>query len=389
VVSQIAFSLLLLVAAGLFVHTLSNLESIELGFNRENVLLFTVDAKQAGYSGAALARFYGNLQSQLERTPGVHTVSLSNLATIGGMWMPARIAAPGTSSSQVTDSAIILSVGHSYFTTMQIPLLRGREIDQRDTVGARSVAVVSEAFAKKYFGEENPVGRHFRFVLPLQPKIPPTDLEVIGVSRNARDVSLKREDFGPTLYVPYTQDLRRIFSMTYEVRTKGDPLALANTVRQIVHQADQHIPVSGIKTQAAQIDQSISQEHIFAELCTGFALLALAIACVGLYGTMAYAVARRTNEIGIRMALGAQPGRIVWIVLREVLLLTVAGLAIGLPVAYATSHLVQSFLFGMKANDPVAISIAVSILLGSSLIAGYFPARRASRIDPMAALRHE
>ena len=382
-------------AAGLFVRTLSNLESIDLGFNPKNLLLFTVDAKQSGYSGAALARFYGGLQTRLARTPGVRSVSLSSLPAVSGPIVPATVTVPG--SDRATDltangvvlNAIVLYVGHSHFTTMQIPMLLGREIDERDTAGARPVAVVSEAFAKKYFGEVNPVGRHFRFVLPLQPKMGSTDLEVIGVSRNARDVSLKRENFGPTFYVPYSQDVRRVFSMTYELRTVGDPLALANTVRQVVHQADQRIPVSGIKTQAAQIDQSINQEHIFAELCTGFALLALAIACIGLYGTMAYAVARRTNEIGIRMALGAQPGRIVWIVLREVLLLTIAGLAIGLPTAYATSHLVQSFLFGMKANDPVGLSIAVAILLGSSLVAGYFPARRASRIDPMVALRHE
>jgi len=191
------------------------------------------------------------------------------------------------------------------------------------------------------------------------------------------------------LFVPYTQDLQHLRSVYFELRTSGDPLAIASTVREIVHQMNPTVPVSPFKTQQAQIDQTISQERTFADLCTCFAALALIIACVGLYGTMSYAVARRTSEIGLRVALGARRQRIVWMVLREVCLLASIGLAIGLAVAWETSHFVASFLWGMKPNDPVALLGSVAVLISAALAAGYAPAWRASRIDPMVALRHE
>jgi ABC-type antimicrobial peptide transport system permease subunit len=177
--------------------------------------------------------------------------------------------------------------------------------------------------------------------------------------------------------------------MVYEVRTAGDPRSLVPTVRQLVRQAGARIPVTGVKTLAEQGDQAINQERILAMLSAAVAILAMAIASVGIYGTVAYGVARRTNEIGIRMALGAQRQHVVWMVLREVIALSIAGIAIGLPVAFGASHLVQSLLFGVKPNDPVALTLAVAILFGSAALAAFAPARRASRIDPMAALRHE
>ena len=177
--------------------------------------------------------------------------------------------------------------------------------------------------------------------------------------------------------------------MTFALRTSGDPLSYVKTVREIVRQADGRVPMTDVKTQAAQVDQMMSQEILFARLCTAFALLALLIACVGLYGTMSYTVARRTGEIGIRMALGAQPGNVVWMVLRQVMLLALAGLAIGVPVTLGTVKLIESFLFGVKPSDAGALLLAMGILLTAALLAGYAPARRASRIDPMTAVRHE
>ena len=177
--------------------------------------------------------------------------------------------------------------------------------------------------------------------------------------------------------------------MTYALRTDGDPLRYAGAVRQIVHEADARVPVTNLKTQAADIDQTINQEIVFARLCSAFALLALLIACVGLYATMAYAVVRRTSEIGLRMALGAARGRVIWMVLREVCVLAAIGLAIGLPAALASSRLVESLLFATKPDDPRVLALAVAILLGASLLAGFGPARRASRVDPIVALRHE
>jgi len=254
-------------------------------------------------------------------------------------------------------------------------MLLGREIDGSDQPGSQAVAVVSEQFAKTNFGDENPVGRHLTMA-----GRDPRDLEIVGVAREARYGGLKRE-VPPVVYIPYNQGSQKLVArMTYVLRTSGDPLVYVNTVREIVHQADSRVPLSNVITQSAQIDETISQEIAFAKLCTGFAILGLIIACVGLYGTMSYNIARRTNEIGIRMALGARRGGVIWMVLRQVFVLAIVGLAIGLPVAFVTSKFVGSFLFGMKPNDPLAIAAAVTILVAAAVIAGYAPARRASRI---------
>ena len=218
----------------------------------------------------------------------------------------------------------------------------------------------------------------------------PVVFEIVGVAATARYGGLKR-DIPPVVYVPYAQASRStsLREMTYALRTDGDPLRYAGVVRQLVHEADARVPVTNFKTQAADIDQTINQEIVFARLCTAFAILALVIACVGLYATMAYAVARRTSEIGLRMALGAGRGAVIWMVLREVCVLAAVGLAIGVPTALGTSRFVESFLFGMKPNDPRALALAAAVLSLAALVAGYGPARRASRVDPMIALRHE
>jgi ABC-type antimicrobial peptide transport system permease subunit len=214
-------------------------------------------------------------------------------------------------------------------------------------------------------------------------------MEIIGVAGNARYDDLAG-DFPATVYMPFAQNLNvPVEEMTFFLRTRKDPLAYASAVREIVHQADPRIPVTNLATQIAQIEGEMSQEILFARLCTGFAILALAIACVGLYGTMSYMVARRTSEIGIRMALGAQRAAVVWMVLREVLVLAAVGLAVSVPIALGTSRFIDSLLFGIRHNDPGALTAAVVILSVAALVAGYVPARKASRIDPIAALRHE
>ncbi|MBV9404100.1 MAG: FtsX-like permease family protein, partial [Acidobacteriaceae bacterium] len=246
--------------------------------------------------------------------------------------------------------------------------------------------VVNQVFVKKYFHDENPVGRHFR----LGGKTNGVDIEIVGVARTARYSSLKRE-IPPVTYTSWLQTpkTRRLRDMIFEIRTTGNPLALSNSVRQIVHQVGPQVPVANMTTQTRRIDETISQERIFAQLCTCFGGLALLMACVGLYGTMAYAVARRTGEIGIRMALGATRRRVIWMVLREVLVLSVLGLAVGLAAAYQTTSFVKSFLFGVKPNDPLAIGASIAILIACAILAGYLPAFRAARIDPMTALRNE
>jgi len=384
VVTQIAISLLMLVAAGLFVRTLSNLQSIQLGFNRENLLLFHMNARQAGHEDPEIVAFYADLQKRFRTIPGVRSASVSHHPLVGhGTW-----GSPVLPVGQKEKGTIhILMTGPDFFATLQIPIVLGRAIDERDRPGSRAVAVVSEAYVKTYFGDRNPLGEHV--VISRRPPFGDRDVEIVGVCANVRYGALKGE-FRDVVLVPFNQgSYYPVDEMTFALRTSGDPLRYVNTVRAIVHQADARVPVTDVKTEAAQVDQVMNREIIFARLCTGFAILALAIACVGLYGTMTYTVARRTGEIGIRVALGAGRGAIVWMVLREVLALAAVGLAISVPAALGGSKLVESFLFGVKHNDPESLALAAGVLLGAALLAGYVPARKASRIDPMIALRHE
>lgn len=378
VVSQIALSLLMLVAAGLFVRTLKNLQSVEVGFNRENVLLFELDARKAGHKDPEISLFYDDLQKRFSAVPGVRNVSLSQSSLIQA-GTGYNITVNGAPPDPATR---ILFIGHDFFKTMQIPLLAGREIEEHDQPGSLPVAVISELFAKVNFGDRNPLGQHLLLGAGFR------DMEIVGVARNAHYGELK-SNAPPVVYIPYNQGAPPPRQMVYALRTAGNSLALVNTVREIVHQTDARVPVTDIRTQVEDINQTINQEIVFAKLCTGFAILALVIACVGLYGTVSYNVARRTSEIGIRMALGAQRGSVVWMVLREIIIVVAVGLALSVPTAFATSRLLKSFLFGMKPNDPPALMLAVSTLLAAALLAGYLPARKASRIDPMIALRHE
>ena len=380
-VSQIAITLLILVAAGLFLRTLSNLASIQLGFNRQNVLTFQVNARQAGHTDPGIVGFYNDLRRQLSAIPGVRSASLSNHSLIGSGMSGTGISAGG---SEPKDSSI-LTVGASFFTTMQIPLLMGRGIDEGDWQGSPMVAVVNEAFARRSFGDRSPIGEH---LAPRYPN-PKLDFEIVGVAANTLYGDLKGTA-PPTVYLPFAQGgWGPVQGMLFELRTEGNPLNYVRAVRELVQRVDPRLPLSDVKSQSAWIDQEISQEIAFARLSTAFAILALAISCVGLYGSMSYRVARRTGEIGIRMALGARRGDVIRMLLGEVILVVAAGLAISVPAAVAASKLVESFLFGMRPNDPAALTGSVGTLVIAAIVAGYLPARKASRIDPMNALRDE
>jgi predicted permease len=382
---QIAISLLLLVGAGLFVRTLSNLQSIDTGYESEKVLLFEVNARQTGRSQSEAAIFYADLRRRVSKIAGVRAATLSHASLISaGRQLP--IVVDGTRAVGTR----ILGTGPAFFTTMQIPILRGREIDERDGPNTASVAVVSDLFATTYLGTGNPIGRRITLAGPAPPVARvPRDLEIIGVAATARYGRLK-EEVPPVVYIPYAQiTFPPLAQMTYAMRTDDDPLAFVSAVRAAVRDLDALVPVSNVKTQAAEIDQTINQEIVFARLCTAFALLALVIACVGLYGTLAYATARRTSEIGIRMALGAGRRTIVWMVLREVCVMAAAGLAVSVPIVLATSRFVESFLFQVEPNDPTAVAAAVGVLMTAALFASYGPARKASRISPTAALRQD
>lgn len=381
VVGQFAISLLILVTAGLFIRTLSNLQSINLGFNCENLLLFEVNARQSGHGDPEISEFYFQLREQLAAIPGVRDAGLAGGSLLSGEdQMPISVA--GGAPDQANRYA---AVGPFFLTTMQIPILAGRDIDNRDRPGSLAVAVVNEEFVKRNFPRQNPVGHHL--ILWKDDK-PSRDMEIVGVARNARYGNLRKE-IPPVIYIPYNQGYPLPNEMTFALRTTGDPLGYTRLIRDAVHEADPRLSMSKIRTQKVEVLNNMREEIALAELCGAFAILALTIACVGLYGTISYGVARRTGEIGIRMALGARRGPVLWMVLREVVVLAGVGLAISVPIALGTSKFLASFFFGIKPNDPRTLAMAVTILIVAALAAGAIPARRASRVDPMSALRHE
>jgi macrolide transport system ATP-binding/permease protein len=379
VVAQIVISLVLLAVGGLFVRTLSNLQAIPIGFNPNNVLLFTLNARQAGHSDPEILAFYEELRTRFAAIPGVRGATLSHAPLLGA----GRRLDVGVAGERAPD-VWILNTGPRFFSTMQIPMRRGRQIDERDGPGSPGVVVVNEFFAKRYFGDADPVGRRVTLGGPH-----PRDMEIVGVASNAHYGRLK-DDLRPVFFIPYNQgDYPRVQQMVYALRTSGDPRAIFSTVRDIVHRADSRIPVVNVMTATSEIERGMNQEIILAQLCTAFAFLALVIAAVGLYGTVAYTVERRTGEIGLRMALGAQRWVVMRMILRQVLVLVAVALAVGLPSAMGASRLVESFLFGVKATDPATLTFAATVLVVAALVAGYLPARRAARTDPLAALRQE
>jgi len=386
IVLQVALSLVLLVGAALFGRSLAGLRRIEPGFDRDNVLLFTIRPSAVGYEGPGLPRFFEGVREQLSRVPGVTDVSLSTapLPMGGGTVVPVGIVGARTGDADGGGKAVFAMVGPGFFRTMRIALA-GRDFSDRDAADTPKVVIVNRRLARS-FGLENPIGR----TLTLSKE----SFEIVGVADDALTFALKGERRG-AVYFPYLQAgsyvqvARPPGQMTYEIRTAGDPLALATAVRQTVRRADSRLAIYDLGTQSAHIDQEISTEITLARLCTGFAALALLIACVGLYGTVAFNVSRRTNEIGVRMTLGATPGHIVWIVLREILMMSAIGLALGIPLAFAGSSYVRSLLFELGPHDPTAMTIAVAALTICGMLAGLIPARRAAGIDPMTAIRHE
>jgi macrolide transport system ATP-binding/permease protein len=397
VVAQIAISLVLVAAAGLFVRSLSNLQSLNMGFRRENVLVFQLNAMQAGHRPRDLLSFYRGLEQRFSTIPGVVSVAEADSPLIGdGAWgwavVPAGKPKPehaptGHGSFEGWENTHTLQIDPHFFSTMKIPLIAGRGFDERDRAGTAPVAIVNEAWVKANLAGINPVGQQVVSYGLDDGK--PVEMEVVGVVKNALYNRIE-QPFPATVYLPLDQGFGAPpDQMTFYMRTSGDPLKSAGSVREIVRQADARIPVTKLASQEQRIEQEIGDEILFARLSAGFALLALSIACVGLYGTMSYMVARRTGEIGIRMALGARRGRVVWMIVRHTAILAAIGLAIGLPVAFGASRLVESMLFGIKAGDLTSIAAAAFTLAIAAIAAGYVPARHASRIDPLAALRHE
>jgi len=377
---QIALSLLLMTGAGLYVRTLVNLVRINPGFATENLLLFQSTPRQAGYQGARLAEFYDRVQQSLAALPGVRSAALTQYKLLAGMMSGGTFfSLPGhTLEGELEPQAHRLTVSETFFTTMGIPVLVGRGFSVGDMEGAPKVVVVNETFARKYLPEENPVGQIL--------KADGADWQIAGVCRDAKYTDIK-EDVPPTVYFSFRQNSTG--GAYFALRTSLPPLAVTTAARKAVAAIDPRVPLADITTQEQVRDKRISQERLFATLCGSLAGLAVLLSCIGLYGLTSYNVARRTSEIGLRMALGATPGRVAGRILREALLLALVGVAVGLPAAFAAGGLIRSQLYGVMPYDPLAIVTVVVALVAVALIAAWRPARRAARIDPMVALRCE
>lgn len=381
IVIQISLSMVLLVGAGLFIQTLTNLNRNHLGFRPDHLMLFEIQAPNTRYPAPKDIALYRQIEQRLASVPGIRSVSLSKNPLIAGNvsnddFVPDGLPPEQNAPPYVDDNV----VGQNFFATMGIPILAGRSFDNTDTETSRPVAVVNQQLVKKYFPNINPIGRTF-----VSNK---RHIEIVGVSGNTRYADL-RNDPPATFFTPYRQQSKSEPSMTFEISSSIEPSALVPVLRDAVAKVDKDLPLLNIRTQNAQIIDRTRQERIFASLTTGFGLLALILACIGIYGIMAYNVSRRTNEIGIRLALGAEPGRVFRMVLGGAWRLTITGILAGLAGALGTSRLIASMLYGVKPYDPATLIGAALLLMFVALTASWIPARRAAGIDPMRALRNE
>jgi predicted permease len=399
VVAQVTISILLLVSAGLFVRTLRNLRLLDLGLRADQMIAFNLSPAAVGYSNERIPPFYKMLVERMKAQPGVQNVAFASMGLLEGnewdstMSIEGYQAKPGENMGPYCNS-----ISPGYFRTLGIPLLRGREFDARDEGavpnptpntndgrgnGYKS-AIVNESFATHYFGDTDPIGRHIGF--GGNPG-DPTPLEIVGVVKDSKYTNV-RDEIPRTVFFPLLEE-RTPSSIVMYARTNGDAASAFGAAQRTVRELDPNIPVYNLRTLERQIDRSLVVERFVATLSTAFGVLATLLAVIGLYGVMAYTVARRTREIGVRMALGALPRDVIWLVMREVLMLVGVGIAIGLAAAWGLRQFVSSQLYGISASDPLTVIAAATILAAVALLAGYIPALRATRVNPTRALRYE
>ena len=378
--AQLAISLVLLVGAGLLVRTLYTLGKVDVGFNADNLLVFRIDP--AGQSNGSFRTFdlYDRIMAAIEAVPGVQAATMSVMPLIARNEWEEAVQPDGTSLPR---NAFIQVVRWNFLETMGIPLVAGRDLSAADTQGRPRVAIVNETMARQLFGERAPVGRHFQFVNGHDRDVP---IEVVGVARDSKYASLEQQ-VPPTLFMPHAQAPPS--EMTVEVRTTSDPMTVASAIRDAVRETDPTVALAGMTTQRQQIAETIGKPRAFAALTSIAGVIALLLACVGLYGIVSYEAIRRTREIGIRMALGARRSEVLLLVMRQTVVVVTIGAGIGTALALASSRLIESLLFGIAPSDPFAIGSALALLIAVALAASYLPARRASRLDPTQALRYE
>jgi predicted permease len=381
-IAQVAISLVLLVGAGLFLRTLSNLRHVDVGFNPQNLVLFRVNPQLNRYDEQRTRRLYDDLAESLRVAPGVRAVTGSNPALLSGSVNGTGIFVQGRTYAPDANVDINrLVVLPNFFDIMGIPVLTGRGFTERDDDKAPKVAMLNGAAVRKYFPGENPIGRR----IGQSPEENAT-MEIVGIVRDVKYNSV-RDEVPPTMYVPYRQT--RGGGVMMEVRTAGDPVRAMGAIREAVRRIDPNLPIMDMSTQIEQIERRFLQEKLFAQANAFFGGLAVLLAAVGLFGLMSYSVARRTNEIGIRMALGARSQDVLRLVMRESMTLVIVGIVIGLAVALGASRLIKTLLFGLAPTDVFSLMAAILLMIAVSAFAGYLPARRASRVDPMVALHQE
>jgi predicted permease len=397
VVAQVALSLLLLIGAGLFIRTMSNLQRVNVGFNQQNLLLFSMQPRQGGYKEERLVQFYRQLFERLDNMPGVRSATFGRIPMIAHYMYNTGVLLPGetekSGAEHVTNRQV---VRENYFSTLEIPFQQGRQFTSLDTAQAPRVAIVNKTFGNKFFPNEDILGKR---VVDTDSK---KEIEIIGVVADTKYNS-QRDDIEPLMFTPWLQEGEEIGEMYFSLRTAGEPTELVSAVREAVRGIDSNLPVTDFKSQTTRANESLGQERLYARLLSFFGGLALLLAAIGLSGVLAYSVAQRTNEIGIRMALGAQSANVLRLVIWQGMKLVLLGLAIGAMSGYGLSRLLASEyfgkdawqrqvaeqLYGVKTSDPLTFALIASMLTLVALAACWLPARKASRVDPLSALRHE
>jgi predicted permease len=381
---QVALSMMLVIGAGLFVRTLTRLEGSALGIRPHNLLLFNVELPEARYPKTTSTPILQRLEESIAAVPGVQDVTLTRESLFSGSAVNQTFIPEGTQRKAEGNPSVLANrVGRDFFSTFAIRVLAGRGFDGSDTRTSRKVAVVNESLAKKYFPNSNLIGKTFE-----EGRFQPVTITIVGVCADAKYYRV-REDAAPTYYTPYWQKDDGVHDATFAIRTSGTGETMLPSLRDAMREVDPNLPMLDVRTQDEQIAANLRQERIFAILTSGFGLLALVLACVGIYGVIAYSVAQRTNEIGIRLALGARPQQVRGMILRESAGLAALGIVVGLAGALALARLIKSLLYGITPNDPLTLRAGVALLLLVAAVSSWVPARRAAGVQPMTALRHE
>jgi predicted permease len=383
---QIALSVWVLFTAGLLVRSLKNLRNVDIGMVPENVLLIRVDQISGGYkTEQQRAQYCEQIANRFSSLPGVNSVTYSQNGLFFGNDSLDSIKVEGfVPRSSEDENSPTDRVGPNYFTTMHIPIVSGREIDARDTEFSARVAVINQSWARFYFGKADPIGRKISVI-----DVNKVDTyQIAGIVADARDEAV-RTDAGRRYYLPIAQSPDSLGATTFLVRVSGNPESLMGALRKSVNSFNINVPVLAVRILTDRIDETMQSEVTISRISGFFASMALLLACIGLYGVMAYTVARKTRTIGIRMALGAQRQDVLWLMLWDAMKLVVIGLIVGIPVALGASSLLSSFLYGLKSTDPASLFVVIVILATVALTSSYLPARRATKVDPLTALREE